>query len=31
VHARDPDREGQLIVAELLVFLSYKGSVDPCS
>ena len=29
VHARDPDREGQLLVAELLVFLSYKGPVDP--
>jgi DNA topoisomerase-3 len=28
VHAGDPDREGQLLVDEVLAFLGYKGSVD---
>jgi DNA topoisomerase III len=28
VHAGDPDREGQLLVDEVLVFLGYKGPVE---
>ncbi len=28
VHAGDPDREGQLLVDEVLTFLGYKGPVD---
>jgi len=28
VHAGDPDREGQLLVDEVLVFLGYRGPVD---
>jgi DNA topoisomerase-3 len=28
VHAGDPDREGQLLVDEVLYFLGYKGPVD---
>jgi DNA topoisomerase-3 len=28
VHAGDPDREGQLLVDEVLLFLGYKGPVD---
>jgi DNA topoisomerase-3 len=28
VHANDPDREGQLLVDEVLEFLGYKGPVD---
>ncbi|HEV3188917.1 MAG TPA: DNA topoisomerase III [Polyangiaceae bacterium] len=28
VHAGDPDREGQLLVDEVLVFLGYQGPVD---
>src|SRR5690242_8809473 len=28
VHVGDPDREGQLLVDEVLVFLGYKGPVD---
>jgi DNA topoisomerase-3 len=28
VHAGDPDREGQLLVDEVLVFLGYRGTVD---
>ena len=28
VHAGDPDREGQLLVDEVLVYLGYRGAVD---
>ena len=28
VHAGDPDREGQLLVDEVLAFLGYRGAVD---
>ena len=28
VHAGDPDREGQLLVDEVLIYLGYKGPVD---